>query len=136
MKISRRRILAVGSSTVLLSGCTDIITDGELVELELELQNRADTAHSFSFSIEWADGVGEWKQREVGPNDRETVSISMPGDGTEEYIHTVVNDEVAVGMFRMERSDIDGDYCAKMIVRYSESRTEIDIVTPEDQPDC
>ncbi|AFZ73875.1 hypothetical protein SAMN05443661_1635 [Natronobacterium gregoryi] len=134
MKVSRRRVLAVGSSSLLLAGCPDLVTDGELVELELELQNRADTAHIFSFAIETADGLSEWNQRDVEPNDRETVSLSLPGDGTEERIHAVVNDEVGVGVFRMERTDVERDYCAKMIVRYTDS--EIDVLTPEDQPDC
>ncbi|SDR35722.1 hypothetical protein [Natronobacterium texcoconense] len=136
MKRSRRYILAVGSSSLLLSGCTDVTTDGELVELELELENRAETANTFSFVIETSDGLSEWNQRDVEPNDRETVSMPLPGDGTEERIHAVVNDEVGTGVFRMERTDVKGDYCAKMIVRYTDSRTEIDILTPEDQPDC
>jgi len=124
MNSTRRRFLLGSSITVsFLSGCAQLTGDTAIInQLEVELVNKTDSKHTFHFAVETAEGLNDWKSREVKAETSESVKRDVPVGYDPIAIHGVVDDQTAsgelIGRDGMDSGEISEKICYHLVFEY------------------
>ena len=124
----QRRQAHLGTTAVLsgISGSLGLSTsDSSLREVNVELLNGAEQAHTFHLALETESGMLDWESHHIDAGGDDEVTITPNGDVSLVALHGAVN-AFAGSVDNLDRDGPDREYCLQFQFIYMDSSTDED----------